>query len=175
MSDAEPAVLSPADFLQAREEIESALLECCREHYGDNLISLVIFGSVARGTAHALSDVDLLVVARNLPRGRWTRAGDFIRVEKRVEERAGHWRQRGWEWELSPYFKTPEEVEIGSPLFLDMVDDARLLLDEGGFFAARLERLRATLRRQGSQRIWTGRTWHWVLKPDFRPGDRIEL
>ena len=32
------------------------------------LVSLVLFGSVARGEAHATSDIDLLVVADGLPR-----------------------------------------------------------------------------------------------------------
>jgi hypothetical protein len=35
----------------------------------------------------------------------------------------------------SPVFKSPEEVEAGSPLFLDMVDDARILCDPEGFLA----------------------------------------
>lgn len=175
MNFSESPVLTPEDFRTATAEMQLALLEACQAHYRHQLVSLVIFGSVARGTPHALSDVDLLIVARALPDGRWNRSRDFISVEAEVEKRVGHWRQRGWEWELSPLFKTPEEVEIGSPLFLDMVDDARLLFDPEGFFAARLERLRQTLQRQGSRRIWTGRTWHWDLKPDFRPGDRIEL
>lgn len=175
MRPADPPVLDSAAFHAAAHELQEALIGACRTHYGTNLVSLVLFGSVARGTPHGFSDVDVLVVARGLPDGRWNRVGDFAPVEAEVERRAGHWRGRGWEWELSPHFKTPAEAEAGSPLFLDMIEDARILLDEGAFFAARLERLRGVLRRQGSRRIWTGRTWHWELKPDFRPGDRIEL
>ena len=37
-------------------------------------------------------------------------------------------------------FKTPEQAEAGSPLFLDMVEDAKILLDADGFLARRLER-----------------------------------
>ena len=76
---------------------------------------------------------------------------------------------------LSPVLKTPEEVEAGSPLFLDMVEDARILHDEDGFLAAYLEGLRQRLVALGSRRVWRGSTWHWVLKPDLKPGETITL
>jgi hypothetical protein len=66
-------------------------------------------------------------------------------------------------------------VTAGSPLLLDMVEDARILHDEGGFLRARLERLRARLPELGSRRVWRGSAWHWVLKPDLQPGDVFEL
>ena len=34
---------------------------------------------------------------------------------------------------LSPVLKTPAEIERGSPLLLDMVDDARILYDRERF------------------------------------------
>ena len=68
---------------------------------------------------------------------------------------------------LSPVFKTPEEVERGSPLFLDMVEDARILYDDGGFFASCLDHLRFRLSQLGARRIRRGNAWHWVLKPDL--------
>lgn len=76
---------------------------------------------------------------------------------------------------LSPVIKSPEEVEAGSPLFLDMVEDALILFDRDGFFAGRLERLRRRMAELGSRRIWRGDFWYWILKPDYRPGDVIEL
>jgi hypothetical protein len=76
---------------------------------------------------------------------------------------------------LSPVFKTPHEAEAGSPLFLDMVEDARILHDEGGFLAGFLERLRQRLVALGSRRVWAGSAWYWVLKPDLQPGETIVL
>lgn len=46
-----------------------ALPEAARQVYGGRLLSLVLFGSVARGTAGPSSDVDLLLVAEPLPAG----------------------------------------------------------------------------------------------------------
>jgi hypothetical protein len=44
-------------------------------------VSLVVFGSVGRGTAGPASDLDLLVVASGLPDGRALRVRDFMSVE----------------------------------------------------------------------------------------------
>jgi uncharacterized protein len=66
-------------------------------------------------------------------------------------------------------------VEAGSPLFLDLVEDARILYDEGDFFAGRLERLRERLAALGSRRVWRGNAWYWILKPDLKPGETISL
>lgn len=41
-----------------------------RNTLGDNLVAIVLFGSYAKGTARPASDLDLLVIARTLPRGR---------------------------------------------------------------------------------------------------------
>ena len=76
---------------------------------------------------------------------------------------------------ISAIFKTPQEAELGSPLFLDMVEGARILYDKNGFFKKRLDRLRKRLKELGAKRVWRGNIWHWVLKPDYRPGDVIEL
>ena len=56
-------------------------------------------------------------------------------------------------------------VEAGSPLFLDMIDDARLLHDTDGFFRRYLDGFRPRLQVLGSRRIWLGNAWYWELKP----------
>jgi hypothetical protein len=76
---------------------------------------------------------------------------------------------------LSPVLKTPQGALAGSPLFFDMVEDAVLVVDRDAFFAAVLDRLRARMRQLGSQRIWRGARWYWVLKPDIKPGETVEL
>jgi hypothetical protein len=76
---------------------------------------------------------------------------------------------------ISVVIKSPEEAQMGSPLFLDMTEDARILFDEEGFFAAVLERLRKRLKELGARRVWKGNVWYWELKPDYKPGDVFEL
>ncbi|MCC6622515.1 MAG: nucleotidyltransferase domain-containing protein [Deltaproteobacteria bacterium] len=52
-----------------RDGVARALAARLDEVYGEELVSVVLFGSVARGTAHATSDIDLLIVFRTLPHG----------------------------------------------------------------------------------------------------------
>lgn len=63
----------------------------------------------------------------------------------------------------------------GSPLLLDMTEDARVLYDPAGVLAAALVALRGRLAILGARRIWRGNAWFWDLKPDYRLGDVFEL
>lgn len=146
-----------------------------RSHYGNRLVSLVVFGSVGRGTARPDSDLDLLIVADDLPAGRMARVREFAAVEATLQERQANGRRLGFPIDCSPVFKTRDEVLSGSPLFFDMVDDARILFDRDGFFAAALGRLRTRLTQLGARRIWRGNAWFWDLKPNYRSGEVFEL
>lgn len=63
----------------------------------------------------------------------------------------------------------------GSPLFLDLIEDAVILFDRDGFFAGILERFRKRLQELGARRIWKGDWWYWELKPDYKPGEIFEI
>jgi len=153
-----------------------ALLGASQEHYGSNLITLAVFGSLGRGTAGPESDVDLLVISQQLPQGRLPRADDFsAHVERVVEPIIRQLAVEGIHTYLSPVLKTPSEIEQGSPLLLDMVEDALILYDPEGFFAKRLQRLRHRLAELGARRIWHGERWYWDLKPDYQAGEVFEI
>lgn len=147
----------------------------CQRHYGVRLVSVAVFGSVGRGTPASDSDIDLLVVADQLPRGRLARSDDFVGVERRVEPHLTSAHALGLHPSLSPILKTPEEVTAGSPLFLDMVDDARILFDRDGFLQRAFAELAARLARLGAKRIWRENMWYWDLKPDYKPGEVFEI
>ena len=157
------------------DELLDALVATCRRHYGQRLVSLAVFGSVGRRTPRPDSDIDLLIVAEDLPRGRVARVGDFAKIEAELGETLRRLRSDGVTTELSPVLKTPSEVQQGSPLFLDMLEDARLLVDRDAFLERAFEALRARLARLGARRIWRGTAWFWDLKPDYKPGEVFEL
>lgn len=157
------------------DQLTGRIAAAAQQVYGNRLVSVVLYGSVARGAMRHDSDIDLLIVARDLPAGRLNRVEEFEAVEAAVGEELSRAASRGIHTSLSPVLKTPEEVTAGSPLFLDMVEDARVLYDQGGFFAAHLARLRRRLAELGAKRIWRGNAWYWDLKPDYRPGEVFEL
>lgn len=157
------------------KELEDKLLAEVKSFYGDRLVSFVVFGSVARETYRFDSDIDVLIIAEGLPNGRMKRVAQFLTIEDRIEPFLKSLQKEGINTCISTVFKTPEEAEMGSPLFLDMVEDASILFDSDGFFSKRLVRLRNRLRELGSKRVWRGNAWYWVLKPDYKPGEVIEL
>lgn len=160
---------------EAFEDLIHRTVAAARAVYGERLVSLVLYGSVARGTMRHDSDMDVLVIARDLPRGRLNRMREFAVVEDAVADELHRLATRGIHTSLSPLLKTPDEVAQRSPLFLDMVEDARVLYDREGFFAAHLARMRNRLAELGARRIWRGNAWYWDLKPDYRPGEVFEL
>lgn len=160
---------------QVFEHLCARLGDECTRVYGEELTSLAVFGSVGRSTPTHGSDIDILVIARSLPSGRIPRVRQFDAVERRMEADLAGAREAGVDTRLSPVFRTESEMSHGGLLFLDMTEDARILFDRGGFLARYLERLRARLKALNSVRIWRGSNWHWVIKPDLKPGEVFEL
>jgi len=157
------------------EKIQKGLVKEAKRFYGRRLISIVLYGSAARGTQRFDSDLDCLLVCKTFPKGRMRRMKEFEKVEDSLGSLLDDMKRKGVMITLSPIFKTPDEVERGSPLFLDMVEDALILHDKDDFFARRLARLRERLEALGAKRIWRGNAWYWDLKPDFRPGEIFDL
>ncbi|ADL07001.1 nucleotidyltransferase domain-containing protein [Thermosediminibacter oceani] len=162
-------------LLESFSNTLNRVLEACRKIYGEDLITLAVFGSVARGTPNPDSDIDLLIVARNLPSGRLKRMEQFAKVEELLIPWMDSLRKIGINTYLSPVIKTPEEVFAGSLLFLDMIDDALILYDRENFFTRFLQEFSSKLKRLGAKKVVTGERWHWVLKPDYKHGEVFDI
>ena len=159
----------------AYHQLLAELVAACRGHYGTDLVSVAVYGSVGRGVPRPDSDVDLLVVAEGLADRHSLRLRDFRAVEEALAPRFDAAAAAGLHPDLSPVLMTPSELQRGSMLLLDMTEDARILFDPAGCLAGALDRLRDRLRELGSRRIWLGNAWYWDLKPDYRPGDVFDL
>jgi predicted nucleotidyltransferase len=142
---------------------------------GDNLTSVVLFGSVARGEAGSRSDIDLFVVCRELPKGAFRRRRLVEPISDRLQASLRRLWERGVHAEFTEVLRSEEEAAHFHPLYLDMVCEAVLLYDRSGFFASVLARMRERLQAMGAKRRRLGRVTYWDLKPDFRPGEVIEL
>jgi predicted nucleotidyltransferase len=158
------------------EDLVARAVTALRDHEGDNLVSCVLFGSVARRTAGPGSDIDLVLVFRELPAERHERFLVFYRAWLAIQDRIVALARDGVAFDFSPLILTVEEARHHSPLYLDMVDEAVFLRDVGGFFAGVLDGLRARMRELGTRRIvLPDGSSYWELKPGARPGEVIEL
>ena len=157
------------------ETLLSETLQAVQLYYGQRLVTLAVFGSVARGSQRPDSDVDLLLVCDPLPVGRMRRIAEFNKVEERLGPILEAFKKDDISTSVFAILKTPAEVQRGGLFYLDFVEDARLLYDRGDFFRGFLDQLRNRLRRLGARRVWRGNAWYWDLKPDFKVGDVFEI
>jgi len=112
---------------QANHVLED-VLNRARQHLGDTLVSVVLFGSRARGSSHPDSDFDLLIVAQSLPN------------EARRRELALDIAEVGFDYGLpvQVILASTEETEgaanTGAPLMFEIHDAHRVIYDKDDFF-----------------------------------------
>lgn len=143
--------------------------------YGSRLVTVAVFGSVGRGTSRPDSDIDLLLILDHLPHGRMKRVTEFEAVEAELAPHLEEAAKEGVHTTLSPVIKTRDEVSQGSLIFLDMIEDARILCDRDNFFVNFLDRFQKRLTRLGARRVRRGSAWYWVLKEDYQIGETFEI
>lgn len=132
------------------------------EFYRENIISVVLYGSVARGDCHQGSDINLFAVFKELPSVRTER---YTYVEKALKSLNRDlfllFRSEGILTDINLLSKSVEEMEGYSPLFLDMTEDAVILYDKDWFLTNKLAKIREHIKNTGAKRIWVGRMWFW--------------
>jgi len=114
------------------------LLDLLLSKLGDKLVSVIVYGSVARGSARKDSDIDLLIIAESLPKSRMMRQKLFLSIEGNLEPLMNDLWDKGFYLDFSPIILSPEEASKIRPIYLDMVEDSIILYDKNGFFKSRL-------------------------------------
>ncbi|MFP3234201.1 MAG: nucleotidyltransferase domain-containing protein, partial [Sulfolobaceae archaeon] len=100
------------------------LTKLLQEEFQDKLISVVLYGSIARGDNRKDSDIDLLLVIKDLPKTITERIILFDKVERKLDDDIMRLMDEGYYVTFSPILKTPEEAMRFSPIYMDMTEDA---------------------------------------------------
>lgn len=119
-----------------------------RERWNQDLVSVVLFGSWARGDARERSDVDLLLVVERLPED-WRQRSQLELSFERLGLGLGK--------ALQVILVEPEEVSWAvnsiTPLLLEIHTAFHCLFDRADFFQGEMDRLTAILAARGVRRV----------------------
>ena len=148
-----------------------------KNHFSDKLISICLFGSVARGEAKSDSDIDILIVANGLPRDIGMRIKETNYIHEYLKESKAYisLRKSNMSGLISDIFFMPEEIKGHPPLLLDIIDDGIVLYDRGSFLSNELKLLKQKLEAQKARKVKTEKGHFWILKPDAISGEVVEI
>jgi len=139
------------------EGFKERLVTNFREHFGEDLVAMVLFGSRARGSPRPARDYDIFLIRRNLPQRPLARLRHVRRaIAGKFDERIA----------IPP--RTPEEFEGGFPsLYLDLALDGIVLYDRENYITQKLAGIRAIINEAGLRRVLREGefAWEWERPP----------
>jgi len=146
-------------------------------HFNSRLRSICFFGSVARGQATPESDLDALIVADGLPRDIGLRFRETNPIHNSLRQTDAHRKLRslGRHGTVSDIFLTPEEVSKHPPILLDIADHGVIAFDRYEFLTGILKSVRRRLRELGARKVTSEKGYYWILKPDAKPTEVVEI
>ena len=145
-----------------------------RAAVGDDLVAIALFGSVARGQARPDSDLDLYLVTRRSSLGDARLHGMWGRIDASPEFQA--LTRAGYRPTLSPVPHTVDDLARHPWILLDITHHGVILYDPESVLERELDAVRRRMAELGSTRVeLPDGTWFWDLKPDWRPGEVVDL
>lgn len=141
----------------------------------DNILGIVLFGSVARGTATANSDIDMLVLLKKKNK-------KIINKLIKINIESYYWKEnqkllkRKIYTKIFDIKKTEPELRENPLLLLDILDHGIVLYDPQNRMNQLLTDLAKKLKELGAKKVvFEDGKWYWDLKPDWKPGELVEI
>lgn len=152
------------------------ITDCVREVFQKSLVSLALFGSVARGDHKIESDIDLFITIEDNPKSRLERSNLILnKLIPLYTERAEKMQLNIELPELHTVLRDKEQVLEGGFLYLDLVSEAKILVDRDGFFKNHLEQFAKKMKEWGSQKFIESDGYYWIVKPGLLAGEVLDL
>ena len=146
-----PSDVSDSSEKQHDTNLLTEVIAALEQNLGDALVSVILFGSRARGDSHKSSDWDLLVIAHDLPLKLFERHAK-LKTSLPV----------AWRADVAVLSKTPQEFETHLPsLFLDIALDGIILYDTNNYAREKLTKLKQFIQQQGLHREKIEHDWFW--------------
>lgn len=167
--------MSGLGFETFKDFIERLLEEILSAFDEEFILSFALFGSIARGEAKPESDIDILIVHKEIdfdPVDLFAKV--LLKIEKSKENKV--LMDKGIYPSPSPIFMTPKMLSENPLILLDIMTQGIVLYDKNSTLEEMFGRLREKLERMGAKRITLENgSWIWDLKPDWKIGEEIEI
>jgi len=155
-------------------------IDLLKKRFGSRLVSVALFGSVARGTAHfPESDVDILLVIEGLEGiSLGSRLDMLLDVHREFRGTAEYTRfkqDKGCSPSFQEHVLTSKELLKHPPILLDLITDSIIFLDRG-VLKKELEAIRFKLKELGAVKVrLQDGSWYWNLKPTLKLGEEVQI
>lgn len=146
------------------------LLEQAKDAYADNLLGILQFGSTVDSYLKNDTDIDLIIVLKQLPPRRRDRYDIFFSIEDRLQEQLKKLQTRGHSLYFSPIFRDEKRIRAFSPLLLDITEKSKILYDPQNILQQAIDKTRDWIIKSGAYKRQRGLKWFWVLSPNHVPG-----
>lgn len=163
---------------QVLDRLVTRWVDELKKHYGNELAAVCLYGSVARGTFQPHSDIDFLVVLNSLGRLSASPSIDAMAVHRAVSDSPEYAAARDARTPTTGNLAicTVEELRRHPPLLLDIMVEGKILYDPHSILKEELDSLRQRTAQLGSKRVvLPDGKWYWILKPDIKFGETVEL
>jgi predicted nucleotidyltransferase len=167
-------LLSPAPAIEVERiphpyfrPLLKVLTERMVQHFGDDLLGVLLFGSVARGDWTKYSDIDLLVLLRRMPRGLMGTMSKLLALRKELRRTREYERAfgAGYVPTVEFYPLALEDARRFRRIYLDAFTEGIVILDREGHLRDLMERFRRRMQEGGAKRVETpGRGHYWQLE-----------
>ena len=159
------------------KELAEEYVRLVKMHFGNRLWSICFFGSAARGEATSESDLDALVVADELPQDMGLRFRETNPIHDNLRQTKAYRRLKFLRRSatVSDIFLTRRETSGHPPILLDIADHGILAFDRDSFLKGVLKSMRRRLRELGARKVVTEKGYYWILKPDAKPTEVVEI
>lgn len=168
-------ILANAPFLNS--EHRDFLLKAINlivNYYKDNLKTLVIFGSYARGAFRLNSDIDLFIILEKKESRSKVLQEFILQIEKPMQkEELNLYDKYGVDVSLSPFILSSEEAVYFYPIYLDMIDYSIIIADDDDFFKNILNNLIRIKNKYGFKKESMGNRYIWDMTAKNMVGEKI--